>query len=112
MKCIWQPAFKFVVCNVMYSIQHAKSHAYRCNLVNMHVFRTFIVSRVKYAMNYCSKNSFSMSYASRKVIFPGESFQAKHYMKLMFTHNENSCQWNIINCSSCILGNQGITWIL
>ena len=27
--------------------------------------------RVKYAMNYRPKNSFSMSYASRKVIFPG-----------------------------------------
>ena len=26
---------------------------------------------VKYAMNYHLKNSFSMSYASRKVIFPG-----------------------------------------
>jgi hypothetical protein len=29
------------------------------------------VPRVKYAMNYRPKNSFSMSYASRKVIFPG-----------------------------------------
>jgi len=28
--------------------------------------------RVKYAMDYRPKNSFSMSYASRKVIFPGE----------------------------------------
>ena len=27
--------------------------------------------RVKYAMNYHPKNSFSMSYASGKVIFPG-----------------------------------------
>ena len=27
--------------------------------------------RVKYAMNHRPKNSFSMSYASRKVIFPG-----------------------------------------
>jgi hypothetical protein len=35
MKCIWQLAFKFVVCNVMYSIQRTKSHAYHCNLVNM-----------------------------------------------------------------------------
>jgi len=31
------------------------------------------VPRVKYTMNYRPKNSFSMSYASRKVIFPGES---------------------------------------
>jgi hypothetical protein len=31
------------------------------------------VSRVKYAMDYRPRNSFSMSYASRKVIFPGES---------------------------------------
>jgi len=30
------------------------------------------VPRVKYAMDYRPKNSFSMSYASRKVIFPGE----------------------------------------
>jgi len=30
-----------------------------------------MVPRVKYAMNYRPKNSFSMSYASRKVIFPG-----------------------------------------
>jgi len=29
------------------------------------------VPRVKYAMDYRPKNSFSMSYASRKVIFPG-----------------------------------------
>jgi len=29
------------------------------------------VPRVKYAMNYRPKNSFSMSYPSRKVIFPG-----------------------------------------
>jgi hypothetical protein len=29
------------------------------------------VPRVKYAMDHCPKNSFSMSYASRKVIFPG-----------------------------------------
>jgi len=29
------------------------------------------VPRVKYAMNYRPKNSFSMSYASRLVIFPG-----------------------------------------
>ena len=27
--------------------------------------------RIKYAMNYHSKNSFSMSYASHEVIFPG-----------------------------------------
>jgi len=31
------------------------------------------VPRVKYAMNYRPKNSFSMSYTSRKVIFPGVS---------------------------------------
>jgi len=29
------------------------------------------VPRVKYAMDYRPKNSFSMSYASRKVVFPG-----------------------------------------
>jgi len=29
------------------------------------------VPHVKYAMNYRPRNSFSMSYASRKVIFPG-----------------------------------------
>jgi len=29
------------------------------------------VPRVKYAMDYGPKNSFSMSYASRNVIFPG-----------------------------------------
>jgi len=28
------------------------------------------VPRVKYAMDYCPKNSFSMNYVSRKVIFP------------------------------------------
>jgi len=42
----------------------------------------FIVLRVKYAMNYRPKNSFSMSYASRKVIFPGgvssECIEALH----------------------------------
>jgi hypothetical protein len=71
MRCIWQLAFKFVVCSVMYNIQRTKSHAYHSNLVNAKVHRTFIVPRVKYAMNYRPKNSFSMSYASRKVIFPG-----------------------------------------
>jgi len=35
MKCIWQLAFKFVVCSVMYSIQRTTSHAYHSNLVNM-----------------------------------------------------------------------------
>jgi len=34
MKCIWQLAFKFVVCSVMYSIQRTKSYAYHSNLVN------------------------------------------------------------------------------
>ena len=34
MKCIWQLAFKFVVCSVIYSIQRTKLHAYRSNLVN------------------------------------------------------------------------------
>jgi len=29
------------------------------------------VPHVKFAMNYRHKNSFSMSYVSRKVIFPG-----------------------------------------
>jgi len=31
------------------------------------------VPRVKYAMDHRPRNSFSMSYASRKVIFPGEA---------------------------------------
>jgi hypothetical protein len=31
------------------------------------------VPRVKYTMDYRPKNSFCMSYASRKVIFPGAS---------------------------------------
>ena len=42
MKCIWQLAFKFVVCSVMYTvcsvmyrIQRIKSLAYHCNLVNV-----------------------------------------------------------------------------
>ena len=35
MKCIWQLAFKFVVCSVMYSIQHTKSHVYYSNQVNV-----------------------------------------------------------------------------
>jgi len=34
MKCIWQLAFKFVVCSVMYSIQRTQSHAFHSNLVN------------------------------------------------------------------------------
>jgi len=34
------------------------------------------VPRVKYAMNYRPKNSFSMSYASRKDIFPGDGVGA------------------------------------
>jgi hypothetical protein len=33
-KCIWQLAFKFDVCSMMYSIQRTKSHAYHSNLVN------------------------------------------------------------------------------
>jgi hypothetical protein len=35
------------------------------------------VPRVKYAMDYRPKNSFSMSHASRKVIFPGEASSVK-----------------------------------
>ena len=42
MKCIWQLAFKFVVCSVMYSmcsamygIQLTKSHVYHSNQVNV-----------------------------------------------------------------------------
>jgi len=31
------------------------------------------VPRIKYATDYWPKNSFSMSYGSRKVIFPGEA---------------------------------------
>jgi len=41
MKCIWQLAFKFAVCSVMYSmcsamygIQRTKSHAYHSNQLN------------------------------------------------------------------------------
>jgi hypothetical protein len=35
MKVIWQLAFKFVVCTMMYTIQRTKSHAYHSNVVNV-----------------------------------------------------------------------------
>jgi len=35
----------------------------------------FIVLHVKYAINYRPKNSFTTSYASHKVIFPGGVYQ-------------------------------------
>ena len=47
--------------------------------------------RVKYAMNYGPKNSFSMSYASRKVIFPGVD------------RNVVNCQLNALKCDSAKL---------
>jgi hypothetical protein len=36
------------------------------------------VPRVKYAMDYRPTDSFSMSYASRKVIFPGDAIGSDH----------------------------------
>jgi len=42
------------------------------------------VPRVKYAMNYHPKNSFSMSYTSRKVIFPGEVIKGLDFWSQVF----------------------------
>jgi hypothetical protein len=68
-----------VVCSVMYTIQCTKLPAYHSDLVNLCVGPyDLIVPRVKYAMNYHPKHSYSMSYALCKVIFPGEcTFTAK-----------------------------------
>jgi len=88
MKCIWQLAFRFVVCSVMYSILRTTLHVYHSNLVNLKVHRTFIVPLVSYAMNYRPKNSFSMSYASHKVIFPCVEYytiqsEQDHYAEML-----------------------------
>jgi len=46
------------------------------------------VPRVNYAMEYRPENSFSMSYASRKVIFPGASIVAA-FMALVISEALN-----------------------
>jgi hypothetical protein len=50
------------------------------------------VPRVKYAMDYRPKNRFSMSYASRKVVFPGVLTNASELLVLThkITYNVNS----------------------
>ena len=68
------------------------------------------MSRVKYAMNYRPKNSFSMSYASRKVIFPGVGI-SYHISLLLITHEiERSLQLKWLGLGALVILCAGIIY--
>jgi hypothetical protein len=61
------------------------------------------VPRVKYAMDYWPIDSFSMSYASRKVIFPGADVE--------WTLQHNNHQWSVNDFWICKYCKFRVLWL-